>query len=128
MLTVWTRIVCDVWPGAKVTVPDICVKSLPEVAVPLAVEQSTIQMSLTFAGSIVRPVGLPPPPEIVQLPWSVPLTVYLKILSVLVLLSTYVLPQLKLEFSCAGVSITPSAGELDECISKRLFGQRLTSA
>ena len=39
-----------------------------------------------------------------------------------------VLPQLKLEFSFAGVSITPSAGEFDECISERLVGQWLAAA
>ena len=49
-------------------------------------------MSLTLDGSIVSPVGLPPPPLIVQLPSSDPPTVYLKTLSLLdVLLSTQML-------------------------------------
>jgi hypothetical protein len=39
-----------------------------------------------------------------------------------------VVPQLKLEFSDAGVSITPNAGELDECVSERLDRQRLAAA
>src|SRR6476469_4833259 len=39
-----------------------------------------------------------------------------------------VLPQLKLEFSVAGVSITPSAGELDESFRKRSYEQWLTAA
>ena len=42
-----------------------------------------VQMSLTLAGLIVRPVGLPPPPERVQLPSSEPESVYLNTLSVL---------------------------------------------
>jgi hypothetical protein len=39
-----------------------------------------------------------------------------------------VLPQLNLEFSVAGVSITPSAGELDERVSEWPCGQWLTAA
>ena len=35
-----------------------------------------IQISLTFAGSIVMPVGLPPPDVIVQLPTSDPAIVF----------------------------------------------------
>ena len=46
----------------------------------------------------------------------------------LVAASPAVLPQLKLEFSGAGVSIMPNAGELDECFSERSIWQRLAAA
>ena len=47
-----------------------------------SVALSTIQMSADAGGSIVMPVGLPPPEVMVQLPRSEPPTVYLKTLSV----------------------------------------------
>ena len=55
----------------------------------LSVALSTIQMWLTLAGSIVMPVGLPPPELIVQLPTSEPAIVYLKTLSVELSLTTH---------------------------------------
>ena len=48
-------------------------------------------MLLTFAGSMVIPVGLPPPELIVQLPRSEPETVYLNTLSLELSLTTQML-------------------------------------